>query len=208
MTETTEKPSLDQWRMLAAVVDCGGFAAAAEALGKSQSAISYGVQRLQELLGIALLTTQGRRAVLTPDGEVLLRRARHLLDEATSLQRLAGNLIRGNEPLLRLAIDVIFPDECLFEALASFSAAYPDTRIELLETVLSGASEALLRRDVDLVVTGRVPPGYLGEPLARAEFICLSGGIHAAFSRTPGARGIYPCGASGSPAAPAWATAG
>lgn len=174
MTDNAEQPTLDQWRMLAAVVDCGGFAPAAEALGKSQSAVSYGVQRLQDSLGIALLTTQGRRSVLTPDGEVLLRRARHLLEESTALQRLAGNLIRGNDPLLRLAVDVIFPGEWLFETLASFSNEYPDTRVELLETVLSGASEALLRRDVDLVVTGRLPPGFLGEPLSRVEFVYVA----------------------------------
>lgn len=171
MAEKPEQPTLEQWRMLAAVVDAGGFAQAAEMLGKSQSTVSHGVQRLQAALGIALLTQQGRRAVLTAEGETLLRRARHLLDEADGMQRLAGNLARGHEPLLRLAVDVIFPPELLFTALAAFSARYPDTRIELLETVLSGASEALLRREADLVVTGRVPPGFLGEPMYRCTFV-------------------------------------
>jgi len=163
--------TLEQWRMLAAVVDNGGFAAAAEALDKSQSAVSYGIQRLQEAMGIALLTQQGRRAVLTAEGEILLRRARHLLEESDSLQRLAGNLLRNHEPLVRLAVDVAFPPAPLFTALATFSAAYPDTRIELLETVLSGANEALLRREADLVISGTVPPGFFGEPLYRTRFI-------------------------------------
>lgn len=171
MAMTPEQTTLEQWRMLAAVVDAGGFAQAAERLGKSQSTISHGVQRLQAALGVALITQQGRRAVLTPDGESLLRRARHLLDDSASLQRLAGNLARGHEPLVRLAVDVIFPAERLFAALATFSARYPDTRIELLETVLSGGTEALLRQEADLVITGRVPPGFLGEPLYRCTFV-------------------------------------
>lgn len=171
--------TLEQWRMLAAVVDHGGFAAGAEALGKSQSAVSYGVQRLQAALGIALLTTQGRRAVLTPEGETLLRRARHLLEESASLQRLAGNLGRGHEPLIRLAVDILFPLEWLFGALSQFSTDYPDTRIELIETVLSGGSEALLRHEADLVLTSRVPPGFLAEPLARFEFVTVAHPEHA-----------------------------
>lgn len=172
--ENNESATLEQWRMLAAVVDGGGFAQAAERLGKSQSTISHGVQRLQSALGIALLTQQGRRAVLTADGETLLRRARHLLDEATAVQCLAGHLAQGHEPLVRLAVDVIFPPERLFTALTAFSAHYPDTRIELIETVLSGGSEALLRQEADLVITGRVPPGFLGEPLHRSRFVYVA----------------------------------
>lgn len=169
-----ESHTLEQWRMLAAVVDHGGFAAGAEALGKSQSAVSYGVQRLQASIGAPLLVAHGRKSVLTPEGEILLRRARHLLDESASLQRLACNLARGDEPLIRLAVDTIFPVDKLLGALAQFSATYPDTRIELFETVLSGGSEALLQRTADLVLTSRVPPGFFGEPLMRLEFVTVA----------------------------------
>ncbi|HQQ74037.1 MAG TPA: LysR family transcriptional regulator [Pseudomonadales bacterium] len=173
-TNPNESHTLEQWRMLAAVVDHGGFAAGAEALGKSQSAVSYGVQRLQAAIGTPLLAVQGRKAVLTPEGEILLRRARHLLEESAALQRLACNLARGDQPLIRLAVDVIFPMDALFCALVQFSAAYPDTRIELIETVLSGGSEALLQRTADLVLTSRVPPGFFGEPLSRLEFVTVA----------------------------------
>ena len=171
--------TLDQWRMLAAVVDRGGFAAGAEALGKSQSAVSYGVQRLQAAIGTPLLAVQGRKAVLTPEGEILLRRARHLLEESASLQRLACNLARGDQPLIRLAVDVIFPMDELFRALAQFSAAYPDTRIELIETVLSGGSEALLQRTANVVLTAQVPPGFFAEPFVRLEFVTVAHPDHA-----------------------------
>ncbi|MFZ0487066.1 MAG: LysR family transcriptional regulator, partial [Arenicellales bacterium] len=62
--------TLEQWRTLAAVVDCGGYARAAEVLGKSQSTVSHHIQRLDELLGTRTLRLQGRRAVLTQVGEV------------------------------------------------------------------------------------------------------------------------------------------
>ena len=52
--------TLEQWRVLQAVVDHGGFAQAAEALHKSQSSISYTVAKLQEQLGFPLLAIEGR----------------------------------------------------------------------------------------------------------------------------------------------------
>lgn len=178
-TANPDPHTLEQWRMLAAVIDHGGFAAGAEALGKSQSALSYGVQRLQEAIGIPLLRLRGRKAVLTADGEILLRRARHLLEEADRLQRLASTLARGNEPVIRLAADLVFPTEWILQALSAFSAQHPDTRIELHETVLSGASEMLLNREADLAITGRVPPGFFGEKLHTFEFITVAHPQHA-----------------------------
>ena len=57
--------SLEQWKAFQAVIDYGGFAQAAAALHRSQSAISYSVNRLQEQLGVRLLEISGRKAQLT-----------------------------------------------------------------------------------------------------------------------------------------------
>ena len=67
------KTSLEQWAVLAAVVDEGGYAQAAVALHRSQSAVSYAVARLQEELDVSLLVIEGRKAVLTPHGQTLLQ---------------------------------------------------------------------------------------------------------------------------------------
>src|SRR5438552_2112844 len=70
---------LDQWRALVAVVEKGGYAKAAAALHKSQSSVTYGVQQLESQLGVKAFKIAGRRAELTPTGELLYRRARYLL---------------------------------------------------------------------------------------------------------------------------------
>jgi DNA-binding transcriptional LysR family regulator len=44
--------TLEQWRSLIEVVDAGGYAQAAEKLCKSQSAVSYAVQKIESLLGV------------------------------------------------------------------------------------------------------------------------------------------------------------
>lgn len=165
---------LEQWRFLAAVVDQGGFAQAAEHLCKSQSTVSHGVKQLQRALGVRLLVPQGRRAVLTPAGETLLRRARLLLEESATLQRLATTIAQGWETHVTLAVDVVFPRDALFAALECFNAEHPEIRVELQETVLSGSTEALLQKRAALVVTPQVPPGFLGEALLRLDFIAVA----------------------------------
>ena len=67
------KTTLEQWALLEKVVELGSFARAAEETNRSQSSVSYNLALLQERLGVALLAPSGRRAVLTPAGELLLR---------------------------------------------------------------------------------------------------------------------------------------
>jgi DNA-binding transcriptional LysR family regulator len=170
--------TLEQWRMLRAVVQHGGFAQAAEALHKSQSTINYGVNKMQDLLGVRILEVVGRKARLTPAGTLVLRRAELLLDTAEGLECLAGALGKGAETELRLAVDLVFPEDVLFEVLDRFSALYPHTRIELMETVLSGGSELLAEGRVDLAIVGSVPTGMLGEHALGVEFIAVSSPDH------------------------------
>ena len=130
------KISLEQWRSLLAVVDAGGYAQAADMLHKSQSAVSYGVQKMESLLGVKVFEIIGRKAHLTPTGEVLYRRAKALLDEAGALEAAASSLAAGWEPELRLAVEIIFPTWLLLECLARFGEERPQTRIELYELSL------------------------------------------------------------------------
>jgi DNA-binding transcriptional LysR family regulator len=170
--------SLEQWRALLAVVDAGGYAQAAGVLHKSQSAVTYGVQKMEELLGVKVFQVIGRKAHLTPTGEVLYRRAKALLDEAGALEGAAGSLAAGWEPELRLAVEIIFPTWLLLRCFARFGDERPQTRIELYETVLSGTEEALLQRKVDLAICSQVPAGFVGDPLMRLRFLALAHPAH------------------------------
>src|SRR5690554_7889509 len=112
--------TLDQWRTLQAVVDHGGFAQAAAALHRSQSSVSYTVARMQEQLGVPLLEIVGRRAVLTDAGAALLRRSRHLVQQAQQLEELARNMDQGWEAEVQLVVDAAYPTEHLSCALEAF----------------------------------------------------------------------------------------
>lgn len=163
--------SLEQWRTLLAVVDAGGYAQAAAALHKSQSAVSYAVQKLESLLGVKAFELQGRKAILTPTGRLLYGRARELLQEAEQLERGARRLAQGWEPELSIAVELLFPTWLLLRCFARFAEERPETRINLIESVLGGTDEALLEGRVDLAIGSHVPPGFFGEALMRLRVI-------------------------------------
>jgi DNA-binding transcriptional LysR family regulator len=176
------KTSLEQWAVLAAIVDQGGFAQAAEALHRSQSAVSYAVARLQEALDIPLLVVEGRRAVLTAAGQTLLKRARDVLGELDTLEQLAFSLKRGWEAELRLVVDAAFPRERLLKIIAELQQLCPNTQMQLSDAVLSGAEEAITEHGADVVITTRIPPGHLGEFLMDVEFVAVARPDHPLFA--------------------------
>jgi DNA-binding transcriptional LysR family regulator len=170
--------TLEQWRVLQAVVDKGGFAQAAEALHKSQSSVSYTVAKLQEQLGYPLLIIEGRKAKLTERGEVLLRRSRHLIKEAVDLEELASTLGQGWEPELEVVVDQAFPTPALLRALKGFEPQSQGTQVQLKEVVLSGGVEALKQGRPDLVLSSIVPKGYLADPIVEVEMIAVAAAEH------------------------------
>jgi len=170
--------TLDQWGALVAVVEAGGYAPASARLHRTQSTITYTIKKLEDLLGVKVFALQGRKAVLTPTGQVLYRRGKALLEEAGRVERAAAELARGWEPEIRLAVDIIFPTWLLLEGLAEFSQERPDTRIELVESVLGGTEEALTEGRVDLAIGGHVPGGFLGDPLMQVRFVCAAAPSH------------------------------
>ncbi len=168
------KTTLEQWRMLQAVVEHGGFAQAAAAIHKSQSTINHAVHKLQDRLGLPLLEVVGRKARLTEAGQLMLRRAEQLLEQAGQLEDIAASLALGTEAEIRVAVDEVYPYAYLARALQALAQEYPNTRVQLEETVLSGGPELLQAGRVELLVAASVPQGFLGEPLMRAEFIAVA----------------------------------
>jgi len=166
--------TLDQWKALQAVIDFGGFAQAAEQLHRSQSSVSYAVNRLQEQLGVQVLQITGRKAELTEAGKILLQRARQLLNDANSIEQMAHHLNEGWEAEIRLAVESAYPTDYLMQALKQFDQLEKNTPVRIEEVVLSGAEEALLDGRVDLAVSPFVPQGFLAEELLQVNFIAVA----------------------------------
>ncbi|MBP5979181.1 MAG: LysR family transcriptional regulator [Halomonas sp.] len=171
--------TLAQWQMLAAVVDHGGFARAAEVVHKSPSTLNHAVHKLEEQLGVQVLEPIGRQVRLTEAGELLLRRARQLIESAASLEDVASRLAEGLEAEIVLAIDQVFPAAAQAKAMERFSEMYPQVRVQLHESVLNGGTEMLYDGRADLVISGMEAQGFLGEPLVSVRFIAVAHPEHA-----------------------------
>jgi DNA-binding transcriptional LysR family regulator len=171
--------TLDQWRTLQAVVDQGGFAQAAVVLHRSQSSISYTVARMQEQLGVPLLRIDGRKAVLTEAGDVLLRRSRQLVKQASQLEDLAHHMEQGWEAEVRLVVDAAYPNARLVRALTAFMPQSRGCRVRLREEVLSGVEEVIKEGTADLAISALNIPGFLGAEMSTVEFIAVAHPDHA-----------------------------
>ena len=171
--------TLEQWRCLTAVVEAGGYAQAAQRLHKSQSSVTYAVQKLESMLGVRAFEIAGRKAVLTATGDMLYRRARVLLEDAGELERAARRNSSGWEAEITLAVEVLFPTWLLFDCLSLFGTQSSQTRIEWYETVRAGTTEALSSGVADLAIATSIPQGCTGEPLQAVHFVPVAHPQHA-----------------------------
>lgn len=171
---TDPRTTLEQWQIFLAVIDAGGYARAAARLHRSQSSVSYAISRLEESLGVELLTRQGRRRVLTPAGEAMARRARRLLQDARELEAFGRELDAGWEAEIRLVVDAAFPADRLMEALTRFAPHDRGTRVQVREEVLSGPLEALEAGEAELAVCAQPPGRIAADPLMDIPFLAVA----------------------------------
>ena len=172
---------MDVLRTLAVAMDLGGFAKAADRLGRSQSAVSLQMRRLEERVGRPLFRRQGRGLSLTDSGEIILDYARRILalnDQALSAAR--GIAIEG---AVRFGVPQDFGDAWLPPILARFTRAHPSVAIEahvertrwLLPAIRQGELDlALMWGNPSLphgTVVRRLPMRWIG----RRDFACERG---------------------------------
>jgi DNA-binding transcriptional LysR family regulator len=143
----------DALHVFVAVVDHGGFNAAAQALFKSQPAITASVKKLEEQLNLILFDRSQYRAVLTADGEKLYHRAQSLVGHWHNLSQFAVQLQAKEESDITIAIDVFFPLSTLKHLLRDWINRFPRTQFHFLSESLGGACERLLRNQADLIIS-------------------------------------------------------
>ena len=135
-------------QVFAAIVDCGGFAAAARRLGIAQPSVSAHVQRLEEEMQSPLFDRRsGGSARLTEAGRHLLAHARDVLASASKLEAEVGRGKAGPQHSLALLCQRTVANSVLSEAFAIFANLHRDIRMtvrigtqeEVLEGVRGGA---------------------------------------------------------------------
>ena len=175
----------DLLKTFLAFVDGGSLAKAASAVGRSPSAITAQMQRLEEIVGEPLLAAQGRGRGLTPAGEDLVGHARRILAVHTE----AWLALKGARADGRVAIGTTqdFADHGLPDLLRAFAASHPRVRIELRVGRSVELGQALQAGQLDLAITMRQAPSadevaLISEPML---WLCSRKGLAAKEEEAP-----------------------
>ncbi|RYG88316.1 MAG: LysR family transcriptional regulator [Alphaproteobacteria bacterium] len=139
-----DRLTLDQLRVLVTIAEVGSFSAAARRLQRVQSAISQTVRSLEDNFEIALFDRTGKYPALTSEGVALVADARQLLRQTDALKAKAKSMAQGVEAELALAVDPLFPNNVLMDALRAVQEEFPTLPIRLVTAGL-GAPERHLR---------------------------------------------------------------
>ena len=166
--------SLDALRALDAIDRKGSFAAAAEALYKVPSALSYTIAKLEADLDVALFDRSKQKAQLTPAGQLLLDQGRALLHAANQLQNAVKQLDTGWETQLVIAKDSIVPNTPVLNVITQFLQLGKITQVRMTEEVMAGGWEALQtgRADIAVGLSGDFAKGqFTVLPMGEVEFV-------------------------------------
>lgn len=164
-------------------VDLKSFTLAGQDVGRTQSAVSQQMKRLEEQAGRALFDRSGRELALTPAGESLLPYARRMVklhDEAVSALKepdMTGKV--------RLGVLDDYAPFYLPPVLENFGADHPRVQVE----VRCDCSRTLVRMlqsgELDLAVHSGESPGPYGRVVDRDPLVWVSSARHAAHEKDP-----------------------
>ncbi len=155
MSADPGSPTLDQLRVLVAVVEAGSFAAAARQLNRATPVVSYTIAKLEVQLGLSLFDRETtRKPQLTPAGRIVLDEARLLTDAVGGLRAKVKGMLQGLEGELHVVIDSLLPGDRLVDALVGFRAEYPTVRLHLHVETLGAVAGLVLGKVASIGVSG------------------------------------------------------
>ncbi|MBR0556517.1 LysR family transcriptional regulator [Ciceribacter sp. L1K23] len=179
----------DLLRTFLIVAECGNVTHAASQLGRTQSAVSMQIKRLEELADAPLFERGPRGVRLTGEGERLLPFARRivgLVDETTAAMRVA--------PLdgpVRVGIPPEYSETILPAALAAFSERHPATEVTVLCGYSAQQAAALTNDEIDLAVVFDSANNASGEVLAIDPTVWVTSELHDRHLLRPVPIGVY-----------------
>ena len=144
-----------QIRYFLAAAETGSFTKAADRVHVSQPTLSAGIKKLEQTLQSSLFDRQARRSVLSPAGIRFLDRARTIMAEC---ERARAELTDSRESRsIRLGCLPSIPGGRLGELLATFSNAYSDITLEVLEAESGRLEQWLEQGRIDIALTANDP---------------------------------------------------
>ncbi|MGH1539268.1 MAG: hydrogen peroxide-inducible genes activator [Arenicella sp.] len=146
------QPTIKQLKYICAVADHQHFSNAAESCFVSQSALSTGINELEQNLGIKIFERHNKTVLITPLGEELVNRARHILNQTNDFVALAQQSSDGFIRQLHLGVIPTIAPFMLPELLQKFKEHHPTTNILIREDLSHNLLSMLNKGDIDVVL--------------------------------------------------------
>lgn len=177
MNVMTPTLDIDQLKTFLAIADHGGFTRAATAVNKTQGAVSMQIKRLEEVLGRALFSRDGRHSRFTEEGERLIAYARRMValnDETMAVftkPELTGSV--------RLGTPDDYADIFLPEILARFARSHPMVMVdvECFDSIV--LKERVKRGEFDLAIVTFASGAEDGEVVRREDLLWVTSARHS-----------------------------
>ena len=166
----------DLLRTFVAIADHGSFSRAAERVGRSQSAVSLQMKRLEASAGCSLFRRESHGVSLTASGKSLLLNARRIL---RLMERAAGELngsaVAGT---VRLGMPAYYGAATLSAVLTRFAEICPDVEVTLDCSQGTARADAFDAGALDLIVIASGDPSAEGEALVHDPAVWVTSAHH------------------------------
>lgn len=173
--------TLNELRYIIAVARERNFRRAADRCFVSQPALSLGVQKLEDELGVQLFERSKTEVSVTPVGQQVIEQAQRVLEEITRLKTLAR---QGQDPLvgsLRLGVIYTIGPYLLPELIPALHQRAPNMPLEVEENTTANLEQLLRSGSIDVAIVA-LPfdvPGVVTEPLYDESFVVAVPQSHA-----------------------------
>ena len=167
-------------RLVAEIGALGSVTRAAERLHLTQSALSHQLREIESRVGTAFFLRLGKRMVLTPAGERVLRSAHTVLENLAAaeedLRRFAGQ----HKGVVRICTQCNTGYYWLPPLLRAFNVKYPDVDVQIVVDATTRPIEALLagRLDLAVITSACEDPRVLVRPMFEDEFVLVTSPAH------------------------------
>ncbi|WP_244490658.1 LysR substrate-binding domain-containing protein, partial [Rhizobium sp. Root268] len=167
---------LDVLRTFSTGMELGSFARAAARLGRSTSAVSAQLKKLEEQAGVPVFRKAGRGLALTEAGEIMLAYARRLLD--LNDEAVAAMKDVHLEGWVRLGLQEDFGETLLPHVLGRFTRANPRVKVEARVTRNAELLEQVAVGKLDLALAWGDGSGSSNSERIASIPLCWIGGMH------------------------------
>ncbi|UGX84689.1 LysR family transcriptional regulator [Phyllobacterium meliloti] len=179
----------DLLRTFLAVATTGNVTRAAEKIGRTQSAVSIQIKRLEEVLGESVFERGSRGVTLTPQGQSLLVNANRivgLLDE--TMASIRAKPLGGP---VRIGLPEEYGYTVLPRALAAFASQHPQVQVTVKCDYSAKQMAALEADELDLAVIFNWEPPTMGEVLFVDPTVWVTSEVHCVHEITPVPIAVY-----------------